>query len=73
MQVHGRDGSGMEFTSFQLQAIFLSRHRWQAVVDVKSHNTNHTHVLTCFYTNVTIKFLTIALYVGAEVTTKRKF
>ena len=29
-------------TSSQLSAIFLSRHSWQAVVDVKSHNNNHT-------------------------------
>ena len=41
MQVHGR-GGGMELTLSQLPSIFLSRHRLQAVVDLKSHNNNHT-------------------------------
>ena len=36
MRMHGR-GDGMELTSSQLPAIFLSRHRWQAVVAVKQY------------------------------------
>ena len=72
----------MEFTSSQLQAMFLSRHRWQAVVYVKSHNNNHTQDTDLAFDLLLYKrehfkvfdhcLETLTLNVGAEVTAKGK-